>query len=327
MPSSADASVLSSIGSLFSNRVTYTSESSYDSQTVPLLRAARNLDPKAAIGGGDIVVRNGVALVAESGPEGGIAEFVEGAKTGGQISVYIVQKGDTLSDIAESFGVSVNTIKWANDIKRGSTINIGQKLVILPVTGIKYTIKRGGTLRDVIKKYGGSLEEAAEYNGVGPDEELSKGTVVIIPNGELASPRPVRRLARSSGITSRARNVSNRDLGGYYVHPLNNGGTKTQGIHGYNAVDIAAPTGTPIVASASGTVILARRYGYNGGYGRYTIIKHPNGTQTVYAHMSKNISYEGQWVTQGQVIGYVGNTGRSTGPHVHFEVRGAKNPF
>ena len=307
----------------------FSDEGSYNSQNIPLLRAARNIDPNTAKGGGDIIVRNGSALVAEAGPSGGTSQFIEGASNGGQISIYIVRKGDTLSGIAQAFGVSTNTIKWANDIKRNSTINIGQKLVILPITGIKYTIKTGGSLRDIIKKYGGSLEEAAEYNGVGPDEELAKGTVVIIPNGEIQSPAPVKHIARKSTrhVTSRAHNVSHRDLGGYFVHPLNHKGVKTQGIHGYNAIDFGAPIGTPIIASASGEVILARPAGYNGGYGRYTIIKHPNGTQTVYAHMSKNISYVGQHVVQGQVIGYVGSTGRSTGPHLHFEIRGARNPF
>ncbi len=328
LPSMADASILDSITDLFSTKVVYIQDNGYNSQNIPLPRAARNIDPNIAKGGGDIVVRNGSALVAESGPIGSVTQFSEGHKGDGQISVYIVRKGDTLSGIAKTFGVSVNTIKWANDIKRGSTIRIGQQLVILPMTGIKYTIKRGGTLRDVIKKYGGNIDEASEYNGVGPDEELAKGTVVIIPNGEFASPKPVRRIARRSrGTTSRAHNVSSRDLGGYFIHPLNHRGVKTQGLHGYNAVDIGAPVGTPIVASAPGKVILARPRGWNGGYGHYTIIKHPNGTQTVYAHMSKNISYVGQNVVRGQVIGYVGNTGRSTGPHLHFEVRGAKNPF
>jgi len=324
IPSQADAGVLDMLSGLFSSSIEYTTESGYTSQNIPLLRASRNVDPNPAKGGGNIVVRNGSALVAEAGPIGGASQFTEGHKSDGQISIYIVREGDTLGKIAETFGVSTNTLKWANDIKRTSTINIGQKLVILPITGIKYTIKSGGSLRDVIKKYGGSLEEAAEYNGIGPDEYLAKGTVVIIPNGEIASPKPVKRIARR---TSRAHNVSRLDLSGYFVHPLNHAGTRTQGIHGYNAVDIGAPIGTPIIASASGEVILARPTGYNGGYGRYTIIKHPNGTQTVYAHMSKNITWVGQHVVQGQVIGYVGNTGRSTGPHIHFEIRGAKNPF
>ncbi len=323
LPSTADAGILDKFASLFSNKVEYTIDSGYNSQNMPLPRAARNLDPNPAKGGGDIVMRNGSALVAESGPVGGVTQFTEGHNGGGQISIYIVREGDTLGAIAETFGVSTNTIKWANDIKRNSTINIGQKLVILPITGIKYTIKNGGTLRDVIKKHGGDIDEAAEYNGIGPDEDLSKGTVVIIPNGEVATPKVTKKR-----FVSAARSQSVRiDSTGYFVHPLNRSGTRTQGRHGYNAVDIGAPTGTPIIASAAGKVILAKPSGWNGGYGIYTIIKHPNGTQTVYAHMSKNISWVGQSVVQGQVIGYVGNTGRSTGPHVHFEIRGAKNPF
>ena len=91
-------------------------------------------------------------------------------------------------------------------------------------------------------------------------------------------------------------------------------------------MDLAAPTGTPILASAIGEVIISRT-GWNGGYGNYVVIAHSNGTQTVYAHNSSNIVYAGQTVVQGQVIGYVGSTGRSTGAHLHFEVRGAKNPF
>ncbi len=327
-PRHVDAGVIEAISNLLSARIKYTAVSEYDSRSLPLLKPARNIDPNPAKGGGDIVVRNGSALVAEAGPEGGISQFVEGASNDGQISVYIVQEGDTLSDIAEKFDVSVNTIKWANDIKDPSTIKVGQRLVILPVTGIRYTIKRGGTLRDVIKKYGGDLQEAVEYNGVGPDEELAKGTVVIIPNGSMPGDNHKKATKRnfSSARTSYQRNAG-RDVSGYFVHPLNRIGVRTQGVHGRNAVDIGAPIGTPIIASASGEVILARKSGWNGGYGIYTVIKHPNGTQTLYAHMSRNISYVGQKVVQGQVIGYVGNTGRSTGPHVHFEVRGARNPF
>ncbi len=323
IPSQADAGILDSISSFFSKTITYTADDGYTSGNMPLLRAAHNIDPNPSKGGGDILVRNGSALVAEAGPVGGASQFSEGQNNNGKISIYIVREGDTLSTIAETFGVSINTIKWANDIQRDDTIQIGQKLVILPITGIKYTIKNGGTLRDIIKKYGGSLEEAVEYNGIGPDEYLAKGTVVIIPNGEMATPRLKKRVARKAPATYK----NNIDATGYFVHPLNRAGIRTQGIHGYNAVDIGAPTGTPIIASANGQVILAKSSGWNGGYGIYTIIKHPNGTQTLYAHMSKNISWVGQNVVQGQVIGYVGNTGRSTGPHVHFEVRGARNPF
>ena len=113
----------------------------------------------------------------------------------------------------------------------------------------------------------------------------------------------------------------------YYIAPLSHY-VQTQGIHGYNAVDLAAPMGTPIMAAADGTVIVARSGGWNGGYGSYVVIQHGNGSQTLYAHMSKVAAYDGEGVVQGQVIGYVGESGNATGPHVHFEIRdGIRNPF
>jgi murein DD-endopeptidase MepM/ murein hydrolase activator NlpD len=113
----------------------------------------------------------------------------------------------------------------------------------------------------------------------------------------------------------------------YYISPLSHY-IETQGIHGYNAVDLAAPKGTPIVASATGDVVIAREGGWNGGYGSYVVISHGNGSQTLYAHMSKVATYDGAHVEQGEVIGYVGETGLATGPHVHFEIRnGIKNDF
>ena len=102
---------------------------------------------------------------------------------------------------------------------------------------------------------------------------------------------------------------------------------KTQGLHGYNGVDIGAPNGTPIIAAAGGSVVVSRNSGWNGGYGNYIVIKHENGTQTLYAHMSEIVVVSGQSIVQGQVVGSVGSTGKSTGSHLHFEVRGAKNPF
>ena len=110
---------------------------------------------------------------------------------------------------------------------------------------------------------------------------------------------------------------------GYYIRPIV-GGRRSQGLHGRNAVDFAAPTGTPILASAAGTVVFSGR---NGGYGNLIVIEHNNGTQTAYAHNSKNLVKQGDVVEQGDIIGRVGSTGKSTGPHVHFEIRGAKNPF
>ena len=227
------------------------------------------------------------------------------------------------------FGVTVNTLRWANDIGRKGTISVGQELVILPVTGIQYTVKRGGSLRDIIKVYGGNLDEAVEYNDIDPDEYLEKNTVVIIPDGEMHVKQPVnswraqRKYARSA---VRVRGTNAPYYKGYYMRPII-GGVRTQGLHGYNAVDLASVIGTPIMAAATGTVIKAKGYGWNSGYGNYVVIQHPNGTRTLYAHATSLAVSKGQIVVQGQVIAYMGSTGNSTGPHVHFEIRGARNPF
>ena len=114
--------------------------------------------------------------------------------------------------------------------------------------------------------------------------------------------------------------------GGGFIHPLP-GSLRTQGIHGYNGVDLASGTGTPIRAAAAGQVIVAKSYGWNGGYGNYVVVRHANGTQTLYAHNSSNAVGVGTYVAQGQTVAYVGSSGRSTGSHLHFEVRGASNPF
>ena len=330
IPAGVNAGVFASIIATFAKTVAYTTSGTYNSQTFPLPTAAQNSDPNPSKGGGDITIVNDSALLASSGPAGSLADVEETTvhTNNGHISIYVVREGDTLSDIAEMFNVSVNTIRWGNDIARSESIQPGQELVILPVTGIKYTVKTGGSLRDIIDLHGGNLEEAVEFNGFDADEHLAAGTEVIIPSGELAEPKAVVKVAttRYSAAPASPRGTNAPSYAGYYLRPLT-GGTRTQGIHGYNAVDIGASPGTPILASASGSVLIAKHSGWNGGYGQYLVIKHQNGTQTLYAHASEVLVWAGQDVVQGQVIGYVGNTGRSTGPHLHFEIRGAKNPF
>ncbi len=289
-------------------------------QTMPLLRPAMNIDPSAARGGGEITIVDDTALMPEEGPSGTIAD-IEKPKDA-TISVYVVHAGDTLTGIAKMFNVSPNTILWANDIPRGSSLQIGQMLTILPVTGIKYTVKKGDTLSSIAKKYGGNADEIASYNGI---DELAVGAEIIIPDGEIAAAPAPTRIS-----TAPARNVGpagNPMEIGYYLRPLI-GGTRTQGVHGYNGVDLAAPVGTPVLASAEGDVIIAKQGGYNGGYGSYVVIQHGNGSQTLYSHMSRVTAYGAQHVMKGQVIGYVGATGKATGPHLHFEIRnGIRNPF
>ncbi len=289
------------------------------SQNMLLLQAAVNHDPNPSKGGGDITIVEGRALMPESGPLGTLADIDSVIPRSDQISVYVVREGDSLSQIANMFGVSVNTIVWANDIKRGNVIHEGQTLVVLPVSGIRHTVGKGDTIKSIAAKYGADAHEIFDYNGLSDGALLIVGDEIIVPKGTIATP------TYANPGTSIVRGTSGPLLLDYYLRPVT-GGTKSQGIHGYNAVDLAAPIGTPILASATGEVIISRS-GWNGGYGNYIVIAHDNGTQTLYAHNTSNIVTPGQRVVQGQVIGYIGATGRVTGPHVHFEVRGAVNPF
>lgn len=319
-PNYAQAGVFSFVSGLFSSKdASAQISSSYNSQTIPVLRAALNVDPNPSKGGGDIIIVDDEALLSEIGPSGTLAEIEERPASSDQISIYVVRESDSLSQIAKMFNVSTNTIIWANDIKSGSFIAPGQTLVILPVTGIRHTVVKGETVKSIAKKYGGNYEEILQYNDLTLESTISVGDVIVVPDGEIAAPT----YTSSSVIVKGGGGPS---YSGYYILPLT-AGRRSQGLHGYNGVDYAAPSGTPILASATGDVIISKSSGWNGGYGKYIVIKHDNGTQTLYAHNSSNIVYSGQHVVQGQVIGYVGSTGRSTGAHVHFEVRGAENPF
>jgi len=294
-----------------------------NSQNMELLHGPRNSTGHMPTGGGGVSVVDGAFLAASGGPVGDGEEVVP---ENDQISVYIVREGDSLSQIAEMFGVSANTVAWANDLGRERIIQPGQKLVILPITGVRYTIEQGDTLNSITKKFGSSKKEIQQYNDIYENDKLVVGETITIPGGEMHASKPepapgTRQNTRPAPAPRPAPQIN-----GYYAWPVA-GGVKTQGLHGYNAIDIGASVGTSILAASGGEVIISRRGGWNGGYGNYIAIRHPNGTQTLYAHNSENIVGVGQSVVKGQVIGRVGSSGNSTGPHVHFEVRGAQNPF
>jgi murein DD-endopeptidase MepM/ murein hydrolase activator NlpD len=249
--------------------------------------------------------------------------------TSDTISVYEVKKGDTLSTVAKLFGVSKNTIIWANDLK-SQTISPGDTLVILPMTGIKHTVKKGDTVLSIAKKYKADTDDITKFNGIADDAPLTLGDTLLIPDGEIAVvATPSKSKASGAKSVIKTKILSTYSLtapSGFLIRPVV-GGRRTQGVHGHNGVDIASVPGTPILAAATGRVIVAKVGGYNGGYGNMIIMTHDGGIQTVYAHLRAVYVTSGQTITQGTVIGELGNTGRSTGPHLHFEVRGAKNPF
>ncbi len=236
-----------------------------------------------------------------------------------QISVYVVREGDTLSSIAAMFDVSENTIRWANNLTSSSVIRKDQELIILPISGIKYTIKKGDTLKSIAKNHNSNEEEILLYNNLASAADITAGETIIIPNGEITT--TVATPVKTGTKTSTPRSSSS-----YFIRPVR-GGVRTQGIHGHNGVDLASALNTPIIAAAGGKVIIAKQGGWNGGYGNYIVISHPNGMQTLYGHLNSVSVSVGQTVSQGATIGYMGSTGQSTGVHLHFEVRGGKNPF
>ena len=288
----------------------------FNAQTLPLLYAldggdTKPLDPLSSEEGfmslehGSIRASNEAEIVIPNTDE---------------ISVYSVREGDTVQTIAKLFNVSPNTIIWANDLRKKS-IKEGDILVILPINGIRHTIKKGDTLKSVAKLYSADVEDIELFNGLIENSALAIGETLIVPEGEIAEP-VVKKVAPKT--TTKAKSAV---YSGYYLRPLV-AGIKTQGVHGRNGVDIAAPIGTAVRASAQGVVILAKLGAWNGGYGNYVVIQHPNGTQTLYGHLSTVYVNQGQSVEQGVTIGAVGNTGRSSGPHLHFEIRnGPRNPF
>jgi murein DD-endopeptidase MepM/ murein hydrolase activator NlpD len=339
-PSVAQAGILSIFG--LENKADPESAMSHNAQTIPLPEASVAMaDPKGGKGGPEVSVEDG-ALVADGGPLGTTADLSqEEAPVTDTISVYVVRKGDTLPIVAKMYGVSVNTIVWANDLSsKNAKLSEGQTLVILPISGLEHTVKKGETLASIAKKFKADAEEIGKFNGLELDSKLAVGDELIIPDGEIGTPQvtaPTKSKSKGTiingnlpkyayGRTSYQAGYGGADLGDFFTRPIA-GGIRTQGLHGKEGIDIAAPAGTQILAAAGGTVIIAKDTGWNGGFGMYIVINHGNGIQTLYGHLSRVDVVPGQSVARGQAIGIIGSTGRSTGRHLHFETHGAKNPL
>jgi murein DD-endopeptidase MepM/ murein hydrolase activator NlpD len=252
-------------------------------------------------------------------------ELEDGDIAAEDMSVYVVRKGDTIGQIAEMFDVSVNTILWANDLKKGAPLKEGDTLLILPISGVQHTVAKGETLATIAKKYKVDTITITSFNGLDINAVLAVGDELIIPDAEMPNDAaPSTKPGSKPGIGI-VKNGPSKVISGFFINPVPELKRKSQGLHGKNGVDLAAPTGTRVLASGPGKVIFAK-YGWNGAYGNLVILQHANGTKTLYAHLSQINVSSGQQVDRGQVIGLVGSTGRSTGPHLHFEVHGAKNP-
>lgn len=224
---------------------------------------------------------------------------------------YTVADGDTVSGIADRFGITAETIMLANGLWDPDSLQVGDELVILPVTGILHEVGEGDNLNSLALAYGVEAEEITEFNGISDPDALQVGDRLVVPNGRL-------QLAYAS-ITSRGGRPEAVPVAtGSFGWP--SGGSISQyfGEGGHSGLDLATQYGNPIYAADTGVVVTALQLGT--GYGWHLIIDHENGYQSLYSHMSSfNVDY-GERVVKGQVIGAIGSTGLSTGPHLHFEV-------
>ncbi len=239
-----------------------------------------------------------------------------------QVVEYEVQPDDLVSFIASDYGVSINSILWANNLRSADNIHPGQILRIPPVSGVIHKIKKGDTIESIAKKYSVEGDKIIAFNSLPKEGNLQLDDEIIIPDGQIKSTSAL----TGTGAISIAKRFSYLpDLGSYYLTPTT--GFNWGRIHGRNGVDVANSCGTPIYAAADGNAALAIANGWNGGFGKHIKLVHSNGTETLYGHLSKLLISQGTYIAKGQLIGYMGTTGRSTGCHLHFEVHGARNPL
>lgn len=233
-----------------------------------------------------------------------------------EIFKYEVEEGDTTASVAQKFGISQNTVIWANDLSATSVLKKGQALDILPVSGALHMVRPSDTLSEIASWYKVEAADIVNFNQLASAEEIFTGDILIIPNGVMPRVLPQSRLTLVPSS--------------YFIYPIPSPHRITQGAHSHNAVDFSnGNCGESVYAASGGTV---QRTGYTSLGGNYVRILHGNGVVTYYGHLSAILAKAGAKVYQGQTIGYTGYTGYTIprgpgGCHVHFEVRGGTNPF
>lgn len=282
----------------------------------------------------EFLLLSGNSLIAVT-PPSSFSPQILGALVGGieiteaknTITEYIVEPGDSLWSVADKFDISLNTIIWANDLSQNSLLQPGQKLVILPASGILHYVKEKDTVSEIAARYKGKTEKIIAFNNLSGEGDIYVGDILIIPDGE--KPKQSYQYAPSSAPLADS----------YFICPIAPPCTITQGLHWYNAIDFShGKCGEVIYAAAAGEVLKVKltnstyKWAFNG-YGNHMTILHPNGVVTYYGHISIALVSVGDKVSQGQPIALMGGkpgtpgAGHSTGCHVHFGVSGARNPF
>ncbi|AOQ25373.1 hypothetical protein MTAT_21360 [Moorella thermoacetica] len=240
------------------------------------------------------------------------AEYQElASRVNSYTRIYRVEEGDTLASLGRRFQADPELIAVMNYLDPGAILTPGQFLVLPHEEAQTYTVASGDTLWSIARRFGVDFDQLAAANGIVDTHNLRVGTVLTVPGSPAPkAARPVADLASRS-----LKPVS-------MIWPLIGALTSGFGWRGgefHHGLDIAGNMGDKIRAALAGTVVLSG-WG-NSIYGRMVKIDHGNGLETVYAHTSRNLVKEGEYVQAGEAIAEVGATGNASGPHVHFEVR------
>ncbi len=237
---------------------------------------------------------------------------------------YEVRAGDTVSGIAERFGIAANYILWNNIdiIDDADVLSVGEELQVPSVAGILHGVRYGETLLEIAERYDARLVEIIEVNGLESDGSIYAGDTILVPGGRIVAPprptiRPTATAAPASVATPQSAAAAASAFN--FIWPTRDIITSYFGPSHPLGIDIRAPVGTPIKAAADGTVIFV------GGprccsYGLHVEVKHDGGFTTLYAHLRDFAVETGDEVKAGTVLGFAGLTGRTTGPHLHFEI-------
>lgn len=253
------------------------------------------------------------------------AEAPVSARKRTEVEVYTVASGDTLSSIASRYGLSINTLLWANNLSVNSVLRPGDTLSILPVDGVKHTVKSGDTIAQISYDYDVDQTVILEYNNMGGSSILSIGDELIIPGGEKRATTRSTSSAISSLFTAPTTpspstpsvTSTQASSGGYMVWPTDLRVITQYYSWRHNGLDVDCYYDNYNYSSDDGYVTYS---GWNGNYGYLVEVDHGNGIVTRYAHNAALYVSVGQYVTAGQAVGLCGTTGYSSGTHLHYEV-------
>jgi len=254
----------------------------------------------------------------------------EGKKPNHEFETYRVERGDTPSEIAYQFDIKTETLLGGNPklSQESSLMQPGMDLIILPLDGVLHDVQQGDTLESISAEYGIAVEDIIGYgpNNLEFPYRLYPETQIMVPGAiaEVFVWTPPSLSAVSGGTSREGSGVTPAIVGtGTFVYPVSSRNFTQRYWYGHPGVDIALSEGSGVFAADTGTVTFA---GWNiYGYGNLVVVNHGNGYETFYGHLSGINVFPGQIVYQGNVIGAVGNTGNSSGPHIHFEIRTSGN--